>query len=166
MKKLATLSVAAMILAMTAGCSMLPQAAPSPTVTVTAAAVPSASPDAAPSLDADASTPAPELGKTMWDYEQGLVSDEVFVAHVRENTTTLDPYEQDMLVVLAQTTCAAVANGTTKAEILEKQVAMAQSRQNGELTKEMGQDVGFLLGSGSKNYCPELSDELMEIVNN
>lgn len=168
MKKLASLSLAAAVLAMTAGCSMLPQSAPAPTVTVTATASPStsASESAEPQESESTSADTAGLSKTMWDYEKGQVSDESFVAHVRENTTTLGPYEQDMLVVLAQTTCAAVANGTTKAEIVEKQVAMAQSRQDGELTKEMGRDIGYLLGAGSKNYCPELSDELMQIVNN
>jgi hypothetical protein len=176
MKKLAALSLAAGVLAMTSGCSMLPQSAPAPTVTVTASASPSASasagaeeipgPDAAaPAEETSPSADAAGLSKTMWDYQDGKVSDEKFVGFVRENTTTLGPYEQDMMVVLAQTTCAAVANGTTKAEILEKQVAMAQSRQEGELTKEMGRDIGYLLGAGAKNYCPELSDELIRITN-
>lgn len=177
MKKLASLSLAAAVLAMTAGCSMLPQAAPAPTVTVTAEASPSATADtrsnsADKGLDSSTGTKtaSPDssvdtvLSKTMWDYEDGMISDEAFVAHVRANTTTLDPYEESMLVVLAQTTCAAVHNGTTKAEIVEKQASMAESRQGAVLTREMGRDIGYLLGAGAKNYCPELSDELISIL--
>jgi hypothetical protein len=174
MKKLTALSLAAGVLVMTSGCSMLPQAAPAPTVTVTALGSPSGSASAAETTSPEAAAPvehtspsaeAAGLSKTMWDYQKGAVSDEKFVSFVRAHTTTLDPYESDMLVVLAQTTCAHVANGTTKAEIVEKQVSMAQSVQVGEITKEMGRDIGYLLGAGAKNYCPELSDELVRITN-
>ncbi|MET4144170.1 DUF732 domain-containing protein [Arthrobacter sp. UYCo732] len=177
MKKLASLSLAAAILAMTAGCSMLPQAGPAPTVTVTAGSSPSAtaeptsdakSTDSETGVDYKAGSPKKDastvLTKTMWDYEHGTISDTAFVTHVRANTTTLDPYDESMLVVLTQTTCAAVYNGTTKAEIVEKQASMAESKQGAVLTREMGRDIGYLLGAGSKNYCPELSDELVSIL--
>lgn len=162
MKKFAALSLGAGILVMTSGCSMLPQSAPSPTVTVTAAAAAeTASPDAAaPSADAAG------LSKTMWDYQKGVYSDQVFYDTVRKNTTTLTDYTDDDLAVMAQTTCAAVANGATGRDVILKQAAMAAPRQDGELTREMGRDVGYMLGAGAQNYCPELLDTLVAQVEN
>lgn len=174
MKKLASLSLAAAVLAMTAGCSMLPQATPAPTVTVTAGPSASSEPQSGVDAGSDTTGYTPESpgnptgtleSKTMWDFEDGKVSDDSFVAHVRANTTTLDPYDESMLIVLAQTTCAAVYNGTTEEEIVEKQTAMAESRQVGELTKEMGRDVAYLLVTGSENYCPDLQDDLIDLLN-
>ncbi|WP_139187314.1 DUF732 domain-containing protein [Pseudarthrobacter chlorophenolicus] len=177
MKKLATLSLAAAAIAMTAGCSILPQAAPSPTVTVTAESTPSAPARAEAGLDSTAGRSETSNGstdtegstdttssKTMWDYQDGKVSDQSFVAHIRENTTTLAPYDDDMMIVLAQNICADVANGTTKSEIVEHQESLANSVQTGELTKEMGRDVAYLVVTGAENYCPALSDELMDIL--
>lgn len=168
MKKLASLSIAAAILAMTAGCSMLPQAAPTPTVTVTASASPSASaPESAAATESDASPSADAAAqsKTMWDYQEGVYADQVFYDVVRKGTTTLTGYSDDDLAVMAQTTCAAIANGETGRDVILKQAAMAAPRQDGELTKEMGKDVGYMLGAGAQNYCPDLLDKLVAQVN-
>ncbi|MGX1161045.1 hypothetical protein FBY31_0593 [Arthrobacter sp. SLBN-100] len=173
MKKLASLSLAAAVLSMTAGCSMLPQATPAHTVTVTATASLDASPTAAGVDTTESSTLSSEpaksrdesgLSKTIWDYQDGQVSDESFVATVRANTTTLDPYGNEMMIVLTQNLCASVANGTTRDEIIDHQEELAKSVQTGEPTKEMGRDVAYLVVTGAENYCPELSDDLMDIL--
>ncbi|HEX9226908.1 MAG TPA: DUF732 domain-containing protein [Arthrobacter sp.] len=143
MKTFTALSLAAVSLALMTGCS-----APAPGgETAGAASV--------------AGTP----GKTMEDFREGAYSDDLFYSVIRKGTATLGSYSDDELVGIVRTVCAGAANGQTERDALLSQAASAVSRNGSDLTGKAGRDIGYLIGVGSQNYCPDSMDMLQTLFN-
>lgn len=152
MKKLATLALAAAVLSIAAGCS-----APSAESAVTSA------PPTSPYFGS-AATDGPKPNKTLWDYQKPVMKDKAFYAEARKGTTSLASIENDKLTMISQVSCASVGNGETSKDVLLKQALTTATGSTEGLTPEMTKDLAGLLAVGSKNYCPELSDELASIL--
>ncbi|QOT19310.1 hypothetical protein [Paenarthrobacter sp. YJN-5] len=155
MKKLASLALTAGALALTVGCSA-PAAAP-----------PSVEPN--PSNTADphfgsAATDGPKPNKTLWDYQKPVMKEKAFYAEARKDTTTLDSIENDKLTVIAQLSCATVANGETGKDALLQQALTAATGSTDAMTPEAAKDLTSLLTVGAKNYCADLNAEFSKIL--
>ena len=140
MKKITALCLAAVSLSLMTGCS-------------------------APGPDGASAVEAGTGGKTMADFQEGAYADDLFYSVIRKGTTALDDYSDSDLVDMARTACAAAANGQTEREALLDQAAKAVSRNGSDLTGDAGRDVGYLIGVGAQNYCPDSMDMLQTLFN-
>lgn len=145
MKKLATLTLAAAALALTAGCSA--PGAPSE---------PSTPPPPTSKYSGSGSTEGPKPNKTMWDYQTPAMKDKTFYTEARKSTTALKVFANDQLTVMSQITCASLGNGEASKDVLLKQAIMSATGSEEGLTAEMSRDLTSALRVGTQNYCPDL----------
>lgn len=144
MKKLVTLSVAAALLALTAGCSA-PASEPAPTP-----------PPPTSRYSGSGETTGPKPNKTLWDYQAPVMTDTAFFAAARAGTTTLTEYSDDKLTIMSQLTCASIGNGETSKELLLKQAVRSATGKEDALSAATAKDVANVLVVGAQNYCPAL----------
>lgn len=181
MKKFLTVAMAAAALSMTAGCGLIPQSAPAPTVTVQAENTESAKPsESADPVESSKTTEPTKAAKdkttglaapyTYEDFMDGKISDDAFVKYVRANTTALTDVGDGAIKIIPGKACAALANGDTfktilseTGESLEVSIEMTTNAK-AVYTEALGNDAGFIIGAGVMNYCPEYEEDLKAAI--
>ncbi|MET4144171.1 hypothetical protein [Arthrobacter sp. UYCo732] len=146
MKKLGTLLTAAVVLALTAGCSAPAEPAEAPTT-----------PPPTSQYSGSGSTEGPTPNKTMWDYQAPAMKDKAFYLEARKGTTAIKDLADDKLTVMSQLTCAALGNGQTSKVALLKQAIISATGSEDGLTAAVSSDLEKVLSVGTRNYCPDLT---------
>lgn len=146
--------------------TVTPTEAP-PTVAPTVAATPSES--AAPTEES-VEAPLPEVKFVPSDFVNGSIPDNQYVELVRQNTTAMGDVSDDGILLTTGKACASLGNGENFEELLH---GVAESIQTSIETNTgaqavynpgIGNDAGFIVGSGVKVYCPQYEETLKVFV--
>lgn len=128
----------------------------------------SASPSAAPTKTESPAGEYANAAEAVYfpsDFVNSVIPDDQYVDLVRTNTSAMGDVSDDAILLIPGKACASLGNGETFDDLLHGTAESIQTSIESKtgtpavFTQEIGQDAGFIVGSGVKMYCPQYEED-------